>query len=115
MLIFHTVTVDQCDQPTDIINGTISYEDGDTNNIFVGNRIEYNCINGTELQGSKYRFCQRNGNWSGEEPECKGQILHVSFVTIFHCIHSNILVFYRHRNNNKHTTTTTDCESSRNT
>ncbi len=69
----YAVTVDQCDRPRNITNGGISYEDDDPNNIFVGNRIEYNCANGTELQGSKYRFCQRNGNWSDSEPECKGQ------------------------------------------
>jgi hypothetical protein len=69
----YTVTVDQCDRPRNITNGGISYEDDDPNNIFVGNRIEYNCANGTELKGSKYRFCQRNGNWSDSEPECKGQ------------------------------------------
>ena len=56
-----------------ISNGGISYEDGDPNNIFVGDRIEYYCANGTELHGSRYRFCQRNGNWSDSEPECKGQ------------------------------------------
>lgn len=74
----YPVTVDQCDRPTNITNGGISYEDDDPNNIFIGNRIEYHCANGTELYGSKYRFCQRNGNWSDSEPECKGQMATLS-------------------------------------
>lgn len=67
------MTVDQCERPMNLSNGVISYEDGDSSNIFIGNRIEYHCANGTELRGVQYRFCQRNGNWSGSEPECIGQ------------------------------------------
>ena len=83
VLCILAVTVDQCNRPTNITNGGISYEDDDPNNILIGNRIEYYCANGTELHGSKYRFCQRNGNWSDTEPECKGHIHQIDASLIF--------------------------------
>ena len=67
------VAVNQCEVPTKLVNGNITFEDDDPANILPGDMIEYACSEGTELQGPQYRFCQRNGNWSDEQPQCIGE------------------------------------------
>lgn len=73
-MMVHTrlVAVNQCDPPVEVENGNITFQDSDPANILPGDMIEYACNNGTELKGPQYRFCQRNGNWSDEEPQCIG-------------------------------------------
>lgn len=66
---------ERCEQPDEILNGTISYQDNDTSNVLVGDIISYSCDPGTELQGPNQRFCQRSGNWSDSEPLCIGEAL----------------------------------------
>ena len=66
------VAVNQCDPPVEVENGNITFRDSDPANILPGDMIEYVCDDGTELNGSHYRYCQRNGNWSDEEPQCIG-------------------------------------------
>ena len=46
----------------------------------VGSRATYTCNDGYRLQGDKQRECQRNGQWSGQEPVCRGT--YVSFELI---------------------------------
>ena len=68
------MATNQCDPPPEVYNGNITFQDSDPANILPGDMIEYTCNNGTELKGPQYRFCQRNGNWSDEEPQCIGNI-----------------------------------------
>ena len=70
MIISMPVSSERCDPPEDIINGTISFINNDTSNIFIGDMITYTCEPGSELQGPQERFCLRSGNWSGYEPQC---------------------------------------------
>ena len=67
------MAVNRCEIPTEVANGNITFQDDDPDNILPGDMIEYACNEGTELQGPKYRFCQRNGNWSEDEPQCLGK------------------------------------------
>ena len=33
--------------------------------------VQYACIDGYKLEGSQYRYCQKNGQWSGRQPICR--------------------------------------------
>ncbi|KAJ6653465.1 hypothetical protein lerEdw1_009219 [Lerista edwardsae] len=37
----------------------------------IGDRVIYRCDSRLSLMGSKERFCQESGEWSGSEPECR--------------------------------------------
>ena len=37
----------------------------------VGSKATYSCIDGYILEGLQFRFCQQDGEWSGEEPTCR--------------------------------------------
>ena len=71
----YIVAVNQCDTPSEIINGNITFQDSDPSNILPGDMIEYACNEGTELRGPQYRFCQRSGNWSDDDPQCVGKFI----------------------------------------
>ena len=65
------VSLNRCNPPVDIANGTVSYTNDDTSNIFVGDVITYDCEEGCELLGPEERHCMRDGNWSGAQPICR--------------------------------------------
>lgn len=64
------MSLGHCDTPEDISNGTITYTNGDPSNVFIGDVLIYSCEVGYELLGASERFCMRNGNWSGPQPQC---------------------------------------------
>ncbi|XP_066022209.1 protein lev-9 isoform X4 [Pocillopora verrucosa] len=37
----------------------------------VGDRVEYNCFPGYEMEGSKYLVCGSTGEWNKDKPKCK--------------------------------------------
>lgn len=41
--------------------------------------MTYRCDSKLKLLGSKVRVCQDDGQWSGREPECYGEILFVAY------------------------------------
>ena len=51
----------------DIANGAVT-----VTSRTVGSRATYTCNDGYRLQGDRQRECQRNGQWSGQEPVCRG-------------------------------------------
>ena len=65
------MTAERCDPPQVLENGNVTFKDEDPANILSGDMITYICDPGTQLKGPQYRYCQRNGNWSGEEPLCE--------------------------------------------
>ncbi|XP_055934154.1 sushi, von Willebrand factor type A, EGF and pentraxin domain-containing protein 1-like isoform X3 [Argiope bruennichi] len=55
-----------CGPPGDIEHGL---REGDT--FTFTSRVTYNCSEGFEIIGRPYRYCQSNGQWSGQLPECR--------------------------------------------
>ena len=80
-IILNTVTSPRCSPPLGIVNGNVTYKDDDQTNILSGDMISYTCDSGSQLKGPRYRYCQRNGNWSGEEPLCHATIT-CKFITM---------------------------------
>ena len=51
-----------------------------------GGRAEFRCRSkGFSLDGSKLRFCQANGNWSGKPTSCRGKVTH-SLLALGSCL-----------------------------
>ena len=44
-----------------------------------GDRASYICNSGYELVGQSTRFCQNNGQWSGEAPTCESKSIDDKF------------------------------------
>ncbi|GIY27318.1 protein lev-9 [Caerostris extrusa] len=55
-----------CGPPGEIKHGV---REGDT--FTFTSRVTYNCSEGFEVVGRPYRYCQSNGQWSGQLPECR--------------------------------------------
>lgn len=55
-----------CDVPPVIDNGYITFE----GSLYVDSPIEYECKECFKLNGTRFRYCQVNGTWTLEEPEC---------------------------------------------
>ena len=51
-------------------NGQVSVE-GNT----LGSQANYSCSEGYVLNGNNIRMCQGDGQWSGSEPRCEGQVM----------------------------------------
>ena len=64
---------------TDPANGIVKF--GSTN---VRATATYVCNKGFVLVGSAVRVCQQDGEWSGEEPICRGGLVSVGGA----CVHS---------------------------
>lgn len=45
-----------------------------------GQTATYHCLSGYKLVGNKYRICQENAEWSGQDPVCERK--HINFVII---------------------------------
>ncbi|KTF91978.1 hypothetical protein cypCar_00018576 [Cyprinus carpio] len=41
-----------------------------TRGFVVDSRCDYNCYEGYQIEGDRYRMCQEEGTWSGTEPTC---------------------------------------------
>lgn len=54
-----------CPEPEELLNGQVT-----TEGLFYGNRAEYKCSDGFEIQGDLSRTCTANGVWSGMSPVC---------------------------------------------
>ncbi|GFY77940.1 sushi, von Willebrand factor type A, EGF and pentraxin domain-containing protein 1 [Trichonephila inaurata madagascariensis] len=59
-------TTRSCGPPGEIEHGT---REGDV--FTFTSRVTYNCSEGFEIIGRPYRYCQSNGQWSGQLPECR--------------------------------------------
>lgn len=55
-----------CGEPGEIENG---YKES-SGNVFTA-RVNYNCNKGYVLSGRAIRYCQSNGQWSGDLPSCQ--------------------------------------------
>ena len=50
-----------------------------------GKNVTYKCNEGYHLRGPHVRACDKNGNWTGEDPTCEGEITgsaHVSTLSV---------------------------------
>lgn len=47
------------------MNGAVNVQKTKT-----GEQVVYTCNENFNLAGDKIRYCQANGTWSGEHPEC---------------------------------------------
>ena len=54
-----------------------------TDNTDVGTQANYTCDDGYCLNGTRYRTCQNDGNWTGTEPTCGKQANLCLFVCLF--------------------------------
>ena len=59
-----------CGNLSSPVNGQVSVE-GNTS----GSQANYSCSEGYVLNGNSIRMCQSDGQWSGSEPTCEGQVL----------------------------------------
>ena len=55
----------ECPELRDIANGAVTVISRT-----VGSRAVYSCVSGYTLEGDRFRECQADGQWSGEEPVC---------------------------------------------
>ena len=56
----------ECDYLEDLEYGGVNHE-----GVYYGDKAIYSCHYGYKLVGESTRKCLYDGNWSGEEPECK--------------------------------------------
>ena len=66
-LPFFCCVVADCGPPELPENGKVATPDGTS----YGAKARYSCKMGFELQGSEFRTCQRDGEWSPDAPICK--------------------------------------------
>ena len=69
--IFLTLTVVDCGNLTDPVNGSVTHTSGTT----FGQTATYSCNTGYNLVGDSTRTCQATGVWSGSEPTCQSMLL----------------------------------------
>ena len=76
---FHMHTVVDCGDLDDPTNGQVLL-----NGITFGSTATYTCDPGFILTGAMERICQANGNWSGNEPTCEGQLIQYT-IYVYSC------------------------------
>lgn len=61
-----------------------------------GSKAMYSCELGFMLEGEMTRTCQKNGEWSGEEPRCKGMhwLYIMALVQKYHCLVNTYIVLH---------------------
>lgn len=59
--------IQKCDELDDPENGVVDFKQ-----VTIGSTAVYRCNRGFNLVGNAKRVCQRNGEWSGQEPKCRG-------------------------------------------
>ena len=62
-----------CDKPNPLENGYIVGTE-----FWEGENVTYKCNKGYRARGQMVRFCNKTGNWTEEEPKCKGQHIFIS-------------------------------------
>ena len=67
-MLFSQTVVD-CGPESPPTNGTVSFDV----TVF-GSFLDYSCDPGYSLVGDNPRTCLENGDWSGTEPSCDGEI-----------------------------------------
>ena len=67
-----------CERLSNPDNGVIRQ-----NGVTVGSQASYRCNRGFVLVGTSNRICQRNGEWSADEPICRGEFM---FINILQCM-----------------------------
>ena len=72
-----SISVVNCGTLTDPPNGMVTL----TNTTF-GGTATYSCNTGYTLSGDMTRMCGADGNWTGSEPNCVGECLHVLKYTL---------------------------------
>ena len=77
-LVFYVEII--CPQPGQPVNGEVEYT-----KLSVGYPVLYDCLPGYTLRGSRKRFCEMNGYWSGMEPTCQGKEQKVLITSLFDC------------------------------
>lgn len=70
----------ECGPPELPENGEVATPDGTS----YGAKARYSCKMRFELQGSEFRTCQRNGEWSPKAPFCKRRRLYSVLVIAEH-------------------------------
>ena len=67
--VFRLPTAIQCEVPRNPLNGRAVYSSVSYNSL-----ISYECNYGYMLIGDSVRRCERNKQWTGTEPHCKGKL-----------------------------------------
>ena len=68
--VYVTSAAIPCGNLSSPVNGQVSVE-GNT----FGSQANYSCSEGYVLNGNSIRICQTDGQWTGSEPTCEGQVL----------------------------------------
>ena len=71
IICFIPTLVIDCGPPQPPTNGYVSLFSGQTH---VGDLALYTCGSGYMLLGNQQRMCQENGQWSGNVPDCQGEV-----------------------------------------
>ena len=66
--VFRPTAAIQCEVPRNPLNGRAVYSSVSYNSL-----ISYECNYGYMLIGDSVRRCERNKQWTGTEPHCKGK------------------------------------------
>ena len=74
MCIYLLLTVVNCGNLTNPVNGQLSHTAGTT----FGQTGTYRCNTGYNLVGDNTRICLATGVWSGSAPTCQGMLLHAT-------------------------------------
>ena len=82
----------QCGNLSSPVNGQVNVE----GNAF-GSQANYSCSEGYVLNGNSTHMCQSDGQWSGSEPLCEGQILLCVYVCVHHlgCMLTCVCIYVR--------------------
>ena len=70
ILEYQLVSVVNCPNLTDVINGLINCSLGDDGVLSYEDTCSFTCNTGYELTGSDTRTCQSDGSWSGNDAVC---------------------------------------------
>ena len=68
-LSVHTVEAIPCGNLTDPTNGAVTVLGMNLNDT-----ANYSCDTGYALEGSAWRVCQSDGNWTGADPTCTSEL-----------------------------------------
>lgn len=64
---YYSITAVSCGLLDSPKNGRVSFT-----GITINSVAKYSCFQGYDVVGETTRTCQKNGQWSGHEPFCKG-------------------------------------------
>ena len=78
---FYTLAI-QCEVPANPENGRAVYASVSYNSL-----ISYECTYGYMLIGDSVRRCERNKEWTGTQPHCKGKLSKLIII----CFYDNFI------------------------